>query len=74
LVPYACDPAIDDEGSSSTLAWRRFLNVWVLFVLISSLLCLFIFHPILTFIRNNAPNLAVDGNIQVNVTGRAPEL
>jgi beta-glucan synthesis-associated protein KRE6 len=75
LVPYAYDPAINNKGKpSSTLAWRGFLNVGVLFVLISSLLCLFIFHPILMFIRNNALNRAVDGHIRINVTGRAPAL
>jgi hypothetical protein len=56
LVPYAYDPAVDDkepedvlhdpEGKgkpSSALPWRGFLNVGVLLVLISGLLCLFIF-------------------------------
>lgn len=90
LVPYAYDPAIDDKEppdeedllhdpdgkgkANSTLAWRGFLNVGVLVVLIAGLLCLFIFYPVLTFIRNNARNLAIDGNIRINATGQAPVL
>jgi beta-glucan synthesis-associated protein KRE6 len=92
LVPYAYDPAIDDQDppdeedmlhdpdgkgakqNSTFLPWRGFLNVGVLLVLILGLLCLFIFYPVLTFIRNNARNLAIDGNIRINATGQAPKL
>jgi hypothetical protein len=64
----------DPEGQgkpSSALPWR---NVGVLLVLISGFLCLFIFYPVLTFIRNNARNLAINGNIRINATGQAPVL
>ena len=90
LVPYAYDPAVDDKEppdeedllhdpdgkgrTTSSFAWRGFLNVGVLVVLITGLLCLFIFYPVLTFIRNNARNLAIDGNIRINATGQAPVL
>jgi hypothetical protein len=91
LVPYAYDPAIDDQDppdeedmlhdpdgkgvlNTTFLPWRGFLNVGVLLMLIMGLLCLFIFYPVLTFIRNNARNLAIDGNIRINATGQAPNL
>lgn len=51
------------KGASSTFAWKGFVNVGV--ILISGLLSLFIFYPVLTLIRNNARNLAIDGNIQL---------
>ena len=60
----------DLEGKgkqSSVLPWRGFLNVGVLVMLISGLLCLFIFYPVLTFIQNNTHNLAIDGNIQAKL-------
>lgn len=84
-MPYAYDPAIDDKEppdeedllhdpdgkgkSSSSWAWRGFLNVGVLVVLISGLLCLFIFYPVLMFFPNNAQNLAIHGNVRINATG-----
>jgi len=88
LVPYAYDPAIDDQDppdeedmlhdpdgkgilNTTYLPWRGFLNVGVLLVLILGLLCLFIFYPVLTFIRNNARNLAINGNIRINGSGQA---
>lgn len=89
LVPYAYDPAIDDEGPpdeedmlhdpkgkgvSTFWAWRGVINVGVLMLLIVGLLCLFIFYPVLKFIRNNARNLAIGGSIRVNATGQAPIL
>jgi hypothetical protein len=61
------------EKTSSLFAMRGFLNVGVLLILISGLLCLFIFS-VLTFIRNNALNLAIDGNIRINATSQAPVL
>jgi len=89
LVPYAYDPAIDDKEppdeedmlhdpqgkwESTFWAWRGLINVGVLVILITGLLCLFIFYPVLTFIRNNARNLAIDGNIRINATGQAASL
>ncbi|KAF7977403.1 hypothetical protein HWV62_4035 [Athelia sp. TMB] len=89
LVPYAYDPEIDDAGppdeedllhdpsresKSSGLAWRGFLNVGVLILLIIGLMCLFLTYPVLTFVQNNARNLAIDGNIRINGTGQAPVL
>ena len=47
------------EKTSSLFAMRGFLNVGVLLILISGLLCLLIFS-VLTFIRNNA--LLIKGN------------
>jgi beta-glucanase (GH16 family) len=67
----------DDKGGEKTSSWfamRGFLNVGVLLLLISGLLCLFIFYPVLRFIRDNARNLAIDGNIRINSTGQAPVL
>jgi len=90
LVPYSYDPATNDreplnEGDllhpsdskgkpSLTFAWRGFLNVGVLLMLISGLLCLFLFYPVLTSLRNTARNLAIDSKIRVNVMGRAPAM
>jgi beta-glucanase (GH16 family) len=62
------------EKTSSLFAMRGFMNVGVLLLLILGLLCLFIFYPVLSFIRNNARNLAIDGNIRINGTGQAPAL
>ena len=90
LVPYDYDPATDDkeplnkddllhapDGNgkpSLTLTWGGFLNMGVLLMLISSLLCLILFYSVLTSLWNTAHNLAIDGNIQVHVMGRAPVL
>lgn len=62
------------EKTSSLFAMRGFMNVGVLLLLILGLLCLFIFYPVLSFIRNNPRNLAIDGNIRINSTGQAPAL
>jgi hypothetical protein len=45
---------------------RGFLNAGVLLLLITGLLCLFIFYPVITFIGNNVSNLHIEGNIRVN--------
>jgi beta-glucanase (GH16 family) len=90
LVPYAYDPAVDeneppdaedllhepgnDLKTGSIFAWRGFLNVGVLLLLILGLLCLFIFYPVLSFFRDNARNLAIGGNIRINATGQTPVL
>ena len=90
LVPYAYDPAIDDneppdaedvlhdpsdmKSGKSSLAWRGFLNVGVLLLLILALVILFVFYPVLSYYRNYARNLAIDGNIRINGTGQAPVL
>ena len=70
LVAYAHDLPIDDKGPpdeedvlhdpegkgmpNSALPWRGFLNAGVLLVLVTCLLCLFIFYPVITFIGDNA--------------------
>jgi hypothetical protein len=89
FVPYAYDPAIDDKrpldeedmlhdpkwnGVSTFWSWRGATNVGLLVLLITWLLCLFIFYPVLTFIRNNGRNLAIGGHIRINATGQAPIL
>jgi hypothetical protein len=89
-VPYAYDPAVDeneppdaedllhepgnDLKNGTIFAWRGFLNVGVLALLILGLLSLFIFYPVLTFFRDNARNLAIGGNIRINATGQTPVL
>lgn len=90
MVPYAYDPAIDDkeppdeedllhdplqrEAKGTGFALRGFLNVGVLILLIVALLALFLIYPVVTFVRTNARNLAIDGNIRINGTGQAPVL
>ncbi|KAI0795085.1 beta-glucan synthesis-associated [Abortiporus biennis] len=88
FVPYAYDPDLDmkDEPDDDDFlhrpeyehktffSWRGFLNIGVLVILIAALLTLFICYPVLTFVRNNARNLAIDGNIRINATGQAPVL
>ena len=89
IVPYAYDPAedlnepLDEEDllhdpsnkePNTGLAWRGFLNVGVLVLLTGGLLCLFVFYPVLSYFRDNARNLAIDGNIRINSTGQAPAL
>lgn len=90
LVPYAYDPAVDDKeppdeedimhdpsdmsSEKSSLALRGFLNVGVLLLLILALIILFVFYPVLSYYRNYARNLAIDGNIRINGTGQAPVL
>ncbi|KAF4609533.1 hypothetical protein D9613_012256 [Agrocybe pediades] len=48
--------------------WRGVFNVGVLVLLILGLLCLFVFYPVLTFYRDKARNLAIQGNIRINGT------
>jgi beta-glucan synthesis-associated protein KRE6 len=90
LVPYAYDPTIDEKWPpdekdmlhdpewgnevSTFWTWRGVMNVGMLVLVIAVLLYLFIFYPILTFVRNNARNLAIDWNIRINATGQAPIL
>ncbi|KAJ3552544.1 hypothetical protein NM688_g4097 [Phlebia brevispora] len=89
FVPYAYDPDLDtkedgddddsfnsgeDDHPICSCSIRGFLNIGVLVILIAALLTLFVCYPVLTFYRNNARNLAIDGNIRVNATGQATEL
>lgn len=90
FVPYAYDPDLDmkddadeddflhrpefGDDKKTFWSWRGFLNVGVLVGLIAALLTLFICYPVLNFVRNNARNLAIDGNIRINGTGQAPVL
>jgi beta-glucan synthesis-associated protein KRE6 len=89
LVPYIYDPAddlnepLDEEDllhdpsnkePTTGLALRGFLNVGVLVILTGGLLCLFVFYPVLSFLRDNARNLAIDGNININATGQSSAL
>jgi hypothetical protein len=68
------DPSGRLDGNGRVLSARAILNVGVLTILILGLLCLFIFYPVLTFLRNNSKNLRIDGNIRINATGQAPVL
>jgi hypothetical protein len=52
-------------------ALRGFLNVGMLLLLIAGSLCLFIFHPVVTFLRGNTRNIAISGIIRINTTCRA---
>lgn len=90
LVPYAYDPEFDEKAPPddedmlhdpldthqvyATFAWRGLINAGVLLALIVGLLCVFVLYPVLSFIRNNARNLVIDGNIRINATGQAPVL
>jgi hypothetical protein len=67
------DP-LDMRKVEGTFVWRGVINIGVLLTLIVGLLCLFVFYPVLSFIHNNACNLAIDGNIRINTTGQAPVL
>ncbi|KAF8810897.1 beta-glucan synthesis-associated, partial [Phlegmacium glaucopus] len=89
LVPYLYDPSpdssqpIDDEDrlhdptikpEKNSFPWRGIGNISILLFLISASLCLFVFYPIWTFVRDRARNLSIDGNIRINATGQAPVL
>ncbi|TDL14840.1 beta-glucan synthesis-associated [Rickenella mellea] len=87
IVPYVYDPASEDDKDIDAddllhqiddphfaWSWRGLANVGLIMLLIAALLCLFIFYPVLSFFRNNARNLAIDGNIRINATGQAPVL
>ena len=65
------DPTFKDtlrEGKQS-FPWRGLTNMGVLLVLLSALLCLFIFYPVWTFIRDRARNINIGENININGTG-----
>ena len=70
------DPTIKDNfrGEKQSFSWRGLTNMTVLLVLISALLCLFIFYPVWTFVRDRARNLNIGQNININGTGQAPLL
>ncbi|PSR72683.1 hypothetical protein PHLCEN_2v11457 [Hermanssonia centrifuga] len=90
FVPYAYDPDLDmkdedeeedplhqidaDDRQTFVCSVRGFLNVGVLVLLIAAIITLFVCYPVLSFYRNNARNLAIDGNIRINATGQAPVL
>ena len=90
FVPYAYDPDMDmkDEGDEEDLlhmdgpdddrrmfcSLRGFLNLGVLALIILALLTLFVCYPVLIFYRDNAHNLAIDENLNINSTGQAAVL
>lgn len=65
------DPSIkiNVRGEKQSFPWRGITNMAVLLVLISALLCLFIFYPVWTFVRDRARNLNIGDNININGTG-----
>ncbi|THG94110.1 hypothetical protein EW026_g7294 [Hermanssonia centrifuga] len=63
-----------DDRQTFVCSVRGFLNVGVLVLLIAAIITLFVCYPVLSFYRNNARNLAIDGNIRINATGQAPVL
>lgn len=64
------DPTLKDfTGEARMFSRRGTANMAVLLLLISACLCLFVFYPIWTFVRDRARNLSIDGNIRVNATG-----
>lgn len=89
-MPYVYDPEMDDKlppddednlhdpdgkmKSASIFGIRGFLNVGVLLILIAAIMALFVLYPVISFLRNNARNLAIDGNIRVNGTGQVAVL
>lgn len=70
------DPATleHDESKVSSLNARGLINVLSVGLLISGVICLFTVYPILTFLRLNSRNLAIDNNVQVNGTGQVASL
>ncbi|KAH6901573.1 beta-glucan synthesis-associated protein-domain-containing protein [Coprinopsis sp. MPI-PUGE-AT-0042] len=56
------------------LPWRGIANVTVLVVLILGLLCLFVFYPVLTAIRDRDWNRIMESNLRINGTGQSPFL
>lgn len=65
------DPTIKEDFRSKkeSFSWRGVSNLTVLLVLILVLLCLFIFYPVWTFVRDRARNLSIYGNTRINGTG-----
>ena len=65
------DPTIkgDFREEKQSFPWRGLTNMAVLLALISALLCLFIFYPVWTFVRDRARNLNIGENININGTG-----
>ena len=59
-----------EDRAVAALNIRGFVNVLVVGLLITALVCLFTLYPILTFLRSNSRNLAIDNNVQVNGTGQ----
>jgi beta-glucan synthesis-associated protein KRE6 len=69
------DPAdMTNEKKAGIWGMRGFLNVGVLLLILAALLVLFIFYPVMTFLRDNARNESIDGNIRINATRQAPVL
>lgn len=60
--------------SSKSFPWRGIANISFLIFLVLALLCLFVFYPVYTFLKNEKKNLAIDGNVRINATGQAPVL
>lgn len=58
------------RGEKQPFPWRGLTNMTVLILLISALLCLFIFYPVWTFVRNRARDLNIGDNININGTGK----
>lgn len=65
------DPTIkgDFRRGKQSIPWRGLTNMAVLLVLLSALLCLFIFYPVWSFVRDRARNLNIGENININGTG-----
>ncbi|KAF8964554.1 hypothetical protein BDZ97DRAFT_2006551 [Flammula alnicola] len=63
------NPHIPFRGAGSSR-----VNVGMLVFLILALLCLFIFYLVLRFFGDQKQNQAIEGNIRINPTARAPVL
>ena len=63
-----------DQRKVAGLNFRGIVNVLVVFIIISVIVCLFTVYPILSFLRTNPRNLAIDNNVQVNGTGQVAVL
>ncbi|KAF8520593.1 beta-glucan synthesis-associated [Hysterangium stoloniferum] len=69
------DPeTLDHDKRFSAFNLRGCFNITVLILLVIALVCLFTLYPIITFLRSNKRNLAIDNNVQVNGTGQVPVL
>ena len=88
LIPYVYDPELANEGpedevdklheleeyDGSSISCRGVLNVGLLILVITAILCLFILYPTYDAVINADRLLAQDDNININGTGQNADL
>lgn len=83
LIAYAYDPLMDHNApdpedelllKSRGCNWRGVVNVGALLLIVTGVVMLFTFYPVITFFKSETIRTLITGNVRINSTGQAPDL